>query len=72
VVRAAAEAAGGARAQCAASDDRFFDPRLVRRLWKRWGKPAIHWYATSHIGFLTNLPEVLGVMRDFIDRRTSE
>jgi pimeloyl-ACP methyl ester carboxylesterase len=54
----------------AASEDRFFDPRIVRRLWKRWGQPAIHWYPTSHIGFLTHLPEVLGVMREFIDRQT--
>jgi acetyl esterase/lipase len=53
----------------AASEDRFFDPRLVRRLWRRWGKPAIHWYPTSHMGFLTHLPEVLGVMREFIDQR---
>jgi len=56
----------------AASEDRFFDPRLVRRLWRDWGKPAIHWYPTSHIGFLTHLPEVLGVMQQFIERRTSE
>ena len=56
----------------AASDDRFFDPRLVRRLWRRWGKPAIRWYPTSHIGFLMHLPEVLGVMREFIDRRAIE
>jgi pimeloyl-ACP methyl ester carboxylesterase len=53
----------------AASEDRFFDPRLVRRLWRRWGKPAIHWYPTSHMGFLTHLPEALAVMREFIDRR---
>jgi pimeloyl-ACP methyl ester carboxylesterase len=52
----------------AASEDRFFDPRRVRRLWRRWGKPEIHWYPTSHMGFLTHLPEVLGVMRKFIDR----
>ena len=52
----------------AASEDRFFDPRLVRRLWTRWGKPEIHWYPTSHMGFLTHLPEVIGVMREFIDR----
>jgi hypothetical protein len=56
----------------AASEDRFFDPRIVRRLWKRWGQPAIHWYPTSHIGFLTHLPEVLGVMHEFIDRRTTD
>jgi hypothetical protein len=29
-------------------------------------------YHTSHVGFLTHLPEVLGVMREFIDRRTIE
>ena len=55
----------------AASEDRFFDPRLVRQLWRRWGKPAIHWYPTSHMGFLTHLPEVLRVMREFIDRRAT-
>jgi hypothetical protein len=53
----------------AAADDRFFDPRLVRQLWRRWGRPAIRWYPTSHIGFLPHLPEVLGVMREFIDRQ---
>jgi hypothetical protein len=52
----------------AASEDRFFDPRLVNQLWRRWGKPAIRRYLTSHMGFLTHLPEVLGVMREFIDR----
>jgi pimeloyl-ACP methyl ester carboxylesterase len=52
----------------AASEDRFFDPRRVRQLWRRWGKPEIHWYPTSHMGFLPHLPEVLRVMRAFIDR----
>jgi dienelactone hydrolase len=55
----------------AASNDRFFDPRVVEAMWKRWGKPAIRWYPTSHMGFLTHLPEVLRVMRTFIDRRGS-
>jgi dienelactone hydrolase len=55
----------------AASDDRFFDPRLVERLWKRWGKPAIRWYPTSHMGFIAHLPEALGAMREFIDQHTS-
>jgi dienelactone hydrolase len=55
----------------AASEDRFFDPRLVHQLWKRWGKPAIRWYPTSHMGFLTHLPEVLGVMREFIDHQAT-
>jgi len=53
----------------AASDDRFFDPRVVERMWKRWGKPAIDWYPTSHMGFIAHLPEVLGSMRTFIDRQ---
>jgi dienelactone hydrolase len=56
----------------AASDDRFFDPQLVQRMWKRWGKPAIHWYPTSHMGFITHLPEVLRTMREFIDGYASE
>jgi len=50
-----------------ASNDRFFDPRVVKTMWKRWGKPAIHWYPTSHMGFLTHLNQALAVMREFID-----
>ncbi len=52
----------------AASDDRFFDPRLVRQLWRRWGKPAIRWYPTSHMGFISHLAEAVDAMREFIDR----
>ncbi len=52
----------------AASDDRFFEPRVVRKMWTRWGKPAIRWYPTSHMGFLPRLPEALRAMRPFIDR----
>jgi dienelactone hydrolase len=55
----------------AASDDRFFDPRLVERMWKRWRKPAIRWYPTSHMGFITYLPQALQSMREFIDRYAS-
>jgi len=51
----------------AASDDRFFDPKVVARMWERWGKPAIQWYPTSHMGFLPYLPQTLGSMRAFID-----
>jgi pimeloyl-ACP methyl ester carboxylesterase len=51
----------------AASNDRFFDPRIVRRMWQQWGKPAIRWYPTSHMGFIAHLPEALGAMREFID-----
>jgi dienelactone hydrolase len=53
----------------AASNDRFFDPRVVERMWKRWGQPAIRWYPTSHMGFLTHLPEALRALREFIDHR---
>jgi hypothetical protein len=52
----------------AASADRFFDPGVVRTMWRRWGKPAIRWYPTSHMGFLTHLPAALRLMREFIDR----
>jgi len=51
----------------AASNDRFFDPRVVKGMWKRWGRPAIRWYPTSHMGFIAHLPEALRVMREFID-----
>jgi pimeloyl-ACP methyl ester carboxylesterase len=53
----------------AASEDRFFDPDVVERMWKRWRKPAIRWYPTSHMGFIAHLPEALGSMRNFIDRQ---
>ena len=52
----------------AASDDRFFEPRIVKRMWTRWGKPAIRWYPTSHMGFIARLPDALREMRAFIDR----
>lgn len=51
----------------AASHDRFFRPRVVRSMWKRWGKPAIRWYPTSHMGFIAHLPDALRSMRAFID-----
>ncbi len=52
----------------AASNDRFFAPRVVKGMWQHWGKPAIHWYPTSHMGFLAHLPEVLREARAFIDK----
>lgn len=54
----------------AASSDRFFDPKIVQRTWTSWGKPAIRWYPTSHMGFLPYLPQALRDMRQFIDRIT--
>ena len=55
----------------AASDDRFFEPSVVERMWKHWGKPSILWYPCSHMGFLPRLPMVLGEIRRFTDRLPS-
>jgi dienelactone hydrolase len=52
----------------AALHDRFFRSPVVRSMWARWGRPAIRWYPTSHMGFITYLPEALRSMREFIDR----
>jgi hypothetical protein len=51
----------------AASDDHFFDPAVVRKMWRAWGKPPIRWYPCSHMGFLPNLPNVLATIRPFLD-----
>ena len=56
----------------AASDDCFFDPRIVEQTWRRWGKPAIRWYPTSHMGFLPYLPDALRETRTFIDQQTTQ
>ena len=55
----------------AASDDRFFDPVLVEAMWRRWGEPEIHWYPSSHMGFLLHLPAVLGEVRQIVDRHAA-
>jgi len=52
----------------AASRDRFFDPVVVERMWRDWGKPAIEWYPSSHMGFLPHLPAVLTEVRRFVDQ----
>jgi len=39
-----------------ARDDHFFRASVVRAMWRRWGKPRIHWYPTSHMGFIAHLP----------------
>lgn len=51
----------------AASSDRFFEPAVVEDLWHRWGKPKVHWYPTSHMGFLPYLPDAIRNMRRFLD-----
>jgi hypothetical protein len=52
----------------AASQDRFFDPRVVEQMWRQWDEPSIHWYPTSHMGFFTQFPAVVRAMRRFVDR----
>lgn len=51
-----------------ASKDRFFDPSVLEAMWERWGRPEIHWYATSHMGFIPHMPSALGHMRRFMAR----
>jgi dienelactone hydrolase len=51
----------------AADDDRFFRPEVVRRMWQRWGEPAIQWYPGSHMGFLTHLPDAVRRLRAFVE-----
>lgn len=51
----------------AARDDRFFDPRIVRQMWRRWGRPKIRWYPGSHMGFFTHLPDAIRRLRAFVD-----
>lgn len=54
----------------AAEHDRFFDPDVLRAMWRRWGEPEIHWYPTSHMGFIPRMPGAVGHLRRFIDRVT--
>ena len=50
-----------------ASEDRFFDPRVVEAMRRRWGDPEIRWYPCSHMGFIPRLPLVIAEMRRFLD-----
>jgi hypothetical protein len=51
----------------AASDDRLFDAAVVDDLWRRWGRPAIRWYPSSHLGFLAHFPDVVRRIATFVD-----
>jgi len=51
----------------AAKDDHFFRAPLVRKMWRRWREPEIHWYPSSHMGFLAHLPDSMGRLRTFVD-----
>jgi dienelactone hydrolase len=52
----------------AAGEDRFFDPVVLEAMWRRWGEPEIHWYPTSHMGFIPHMPSALGHLRRFVGR----
>lgn len=54
----------------AAKKDRFFDADDLRQMWRRFGEPEIHWYPTSHMGFLPFMPSAILHLRRFIDRVT--
>ena len=51
----------------AAKDDHFFRASVVRAMWRRWDKPEIHWYPTSHMGFIAHLPGAVTHLRKFVD-----
>ena len=51
----------------AAQDDHFFRPAVVRKMWKRWGRPAIQWYPGSHMGFIAHLPDAVRRLRAFVE-----
>jgi dienelactone hydrolase len=51
----------------ASRDDHFFRAAVVRTMWRRWGKPRIHWYPSSHMGFIAHLPDAVGRLRGFVD-----
>jgi dienelactone hydrolase len=51
----------------AAEEDHFFDADILRDMWARWGHPEIHWYPTSHMGFIPHMPSAIGHLRRFIN-----
>lgn len=52
----------------AAEKDRFFDAEVLRKMWSRWDEPEIHWYPTSHMGFIPHMPSAIGHMHRFLHR----
>jgi hypothetical protein len=50
----------------AAEADRFFDPDVLRAMWRRWGEPAIYWYPTTHMGFIPHMPGAIARLRKFV------
>lgn len=56
----------------AARNDHFFSAEDVEKMWKQWGEPEIHWYPTSHMGFLPYVMSAFGHLRRFIDSRLTD
>ncbi len=54
----------------AAREDRFFDPAVLEAMWRRWGEPEIHWYPTSHMGFIPHMPGAVRHLGRFLDGLT--
>jgi len=52
----------------AARDDHFFSRAVVEDMWEQWGEPEIHWYPTSHMGFIPYIPSAVSHLRGFLDR----
>ncbi len=52
----------------AASQDHFFDAKILQQMWRSWGEPEIHWYPNSHMSFLPSLFDAVDHLRRFIDR----
>jgi hypothetical protein len=50
----------------AAEKDRFFDAGVLRTMWRRWGEPTIHWYPTTHMGFIPHMPWAIIRLREFV------
>ncbi|MBW2720271.1 MAG: alpha/beta hydrolase family protein [Deltaproteobacteria bacterium] len=51
----------------AAEKDHFFEADVLRTMWSRWGEPEIHWYRTSHMGFVPHMLSATGHLRRFIN-----
>jgi hypothetical protein len=50
-----------------AEEDAHIDPDLVRRQWRAWGRPNLHWISGGHMTFPLHLPEITAAMRRFLD-----
>lgn len=50
----------------AAEKDHFFDADVLRTMWGRWGEPEIHWYRTTHMGFIPHMPGAISRLRRFV------